>query len=83
MRARASTRLSSEDGHSWLVIDDLARDHPVTPPELDAIEAFLMPLVHALLADAPDIRPGKTNPDTAPMPTPTYKRRNELLPEEI
>jgi hypothetical protein len=51
--------------------------------ELDAVEAFLMPLVHALLADAPDTQPGKTIPDTAPMPTPTHKRRNELLPEEI
>ena len=83
MRARASTRPSSEDDHSWHVVDDLARDHPVTPAELDAVEAFLMPLVHALLADAPDIQPGKTNPSTAPMPSPTHKRRNELLPEEI
>ena len=83
MKARTSTRLSSDDGHSWLVIDDLARDCPVTPAELDAIEAFLMPLVHALFADAGDIRPGKKNFGAAPMPTPTYKRRNELLPEEI
>jgi hypothetical protein len=83
MRARASTRPSSEDGHSWHVVDDLARDCPVTPAELDAVEAFLMPLVHALRADASDTQPGKTTPDTAPMPTPTHKRRNELLPEEI
>ena len=83
MRARASTRPSSEDGHSWHVVDDLARDCPVTPAELDAVEAFLMPLVHALLADTSDTQPGKTTPDTAPTPSPTHKRRNELLPEEI
>lgn len=82
MRARASTRPSSEDGHSWHVVDDLARGCPVTPAELDAVEAFLMPLVHALLADASDTQPGKTSPDTAPMPTPTHNRRNELMPEE-
>ena len=46
---------------SWRVVDDLAHDCPVTPAELDAVEAFLMPLVHALLADAPDTQPGKTN----------------------
>jgi hypothetical protein len=83
MRARASTRPSSEDGHAWHVVDDLARDCPVTSAELDAVEAFLTPLVHALLADTSDTQPGKTTPDTAPMPTPTHKRRNELLPEEI
>jgi hypothetical protein len=54
MRARASTRPSSEDGHSWHVVDDLARDCPVTPAELDAVEAFLMPLVHALFSDRAD-----------------------------
>jgi hypothetical protein len=51
--------------------------------ELDAVEALLMPLVHALLADLSDTQPGKTTPDTTPMPTPTHKRLNELLPEEI
>jgi hypothetical protein len=83
MKARTSTRPSSDDGQPWYVVDDLGRDCPVTPAELDAVEAFLMPLVHALLADASDTQPGKTNPDTAPMPTPTHNRRNELLPEEI
>jgi hypothetical protein len=83
MEARTPTRSSSDDSQPWRVVDDLARDHPVTPAELDAVEAFLMPLVHALLEDAPHIQPGKTNPDTAPTPTTTHKRRNELLPEEI
>ena len=52
MKARTSTRPSCHDSHSWRVVDDLTHDCPVTPAELDAVEAFLMPLVHALLADA-------------------------------
>ena len=83
MDARTPTRASSDGGHSWRVVDDLARDYPVTPAELDAVEAFLMPLLNALLADASGTQPGKTNANTAPTPTPTHKRRNELLPEEI
>jgi hypothetical protein len=51
--------------------------------ELDAVAAFLMPLVHALFVDTPDTQSGKTTPETAPMPGPTQKRRNELLAEEI
>jgi hypothetical protein len=51
--------------------------------ELDAVEAFLMPLVHALLADASDTQPGKTISSPTPNPLSTHKRRNELLPEEI
>lgn len=31
------------------VLDDLGGEYPVTPGELDAIEAFLMPLVEGLL----------------------------------
>ncbi len=82
-KVRRPTNSSCDDGQTWRVVDDLAHDCPVTPAELDAVEAFLMPLVHALLADAPDTQPGKTSPHTAPIPTPTHKRRNELLPEEI
>jgi hypothetical protein len=51
--------------------------------ELDAVEALLMPLVHALLADASDTQPGKTISSPTPNPLSTHKRRNELLPEEI
>jgi hypothetical protein len=83
MKARTFTRPSCDDRPVWRVVDDLAHDCPVTPAELDAIEAFLMPLVHALLADRSDTLAGKTNPNTAPIPSPTHKRRNELLPEEI
>jgi hypothetical protein len=78
MKAQASTRPSCGDGRSWRVVDDLARDYPVIPAELDAVEAFLMPLVHALLAGESNTQPGKTIPDNPPMPTPTHKRRNEL-----
>ena len=60
-KVRRPAKTSCDDGHSWRVVDDLAHDCPVTPAELDAVEAFLMPLVHALLADAPDTQPGKTN----------------------
>jgi hypothetical protein len=81
-RVRRSTREPQNDC-ARRVVDDLAHDHPVTPAELDAVEAFLMPLVHALLADASATQPGKTNLETAPMPTTTHKRRNELLPEKI
>lgn len=31
------------------VLDDLGGEYPVTPSELDAIEAFLLPLVEGLL----------------------------------
>jgi hypothetical protein len=79
---RQSTGKSRDEGE-WRVVDDLAHDHPITPEELDAVEAFLMPLVHALLADGATIQPGKTNFISAPIPIPTHKRRNELLPEEI
>jgi hypothetical protein len=82
-KVRKCANSSCDDGRIWCVVDDLAHDCPVTPAELDAVEAFLMPLVRALLADGSDTQPGKTNPNTAPMPSPTHKRRNELLPEEI
>jgi hypothetical protein len=83
MKARTSTRLSCDDGPIWRVVDDRAHGCAISPAELDAIEAFLMPLVHDLLADTSDTEPGKTNPDAPPTPSPTHKRRNELLPEEI
>jgi hypothetical protein len=48
-RMGKSCRKSSEDIHdesrAWRVVDDLARDQPVDPAELDAAEAFLMPVV--------------------------------------
>jgi hypothetical protein len=34
------------------VVDDLLRDDPVSASELDAVEAFLMPVVNAILSGA-------------------------------
>lgn len=82
-KVRTPARASRCDSPSWRVVDDLANDFPVTAAELDAVEGFLMPLLHALLADATDTPAGKTNPIIAPRRAPTYKRRNELLPEKI
>jgi hypothetical protein len=75
-------KTSCDDGLTWRVLDDLAHDCPVTPAELDAVEAFLMPLINALLVDTLDNPPGKTGPNPTPPSTPTHKRRNELLAEE-
>jgi hypothetical protein len=80
MKARPSTRPSCDDGPTLRVVDDLAHDYPIAAAELDAVEAFLMPLVHALLAERSE--PGKTVSNPATLPLPTHKRRNELLPEE-
>jgi hypothetical protein len=38
------------DRQSWRVIDDLPRAHCIDPAELDAIEAFLMPQLNAILS---------------------------------
>ncbi len=46
-------RHSTEDMAAWRVVDDFPDDVPVTPAELDAVEAFLMPLVNAIMAGAP------------------------------
>jgi hypothetical protein len=83
MKARTFTRLSCDDGPVWRVVDDLAHGCSVSPAELDAIEAFLMPLVHALLSGRSDTLAEKITPQTAQAPSPTHNRRNELLPEEI
>jgi hypothetical protein len=83
MKTRPSTRPSCDDGPTWRVVDDLAHDYLIAAAELDAVEAFLMPLVHALLAERSDSEPGKTTSNLTSLPLPTHKRRNELLPEEI
>jgi hypothetical protein len=46
-------QFSSQELAAWAVLDDFASDVSVTPAELDAIEAFLMPIVHAILAESP------------------------------
>jgi hypothetical protein len=47
---RRSRQLLAEDMAAWRVVDDFGVDVPVTPAELDAVEAFLMPLVNAIMA---------------------------------
>jgi hypothetical protein len=42
--------VSKDDRHSVRVIDNFPIDPQVTPEELAAIEAFLMPLVQELLS---------------------------------
>jgi hypothetical protein len=37
-----------DESRAWRVVDDLARDQSVDPAELDAAEAFLMPVVNAM-----------------------------------
>jgi hypothetical protein len=49
--ARSAAHKDTCDERQWRVVDNLDCGCPVTVAELDAVEAFLMPLVHALLAD--------------------------------
>lgn len=46
-----SQQFPSQEQAACIVLDDFARDIPVTLAELDAIEAFLMPIVNANLAE--------------------------------
>jgi hypothetical protein len=49
---RPGTRNESSDNRrTWRVVDDFPADVPVGSAELDAAEAFLMPLVNALLSE--------------------------------
>jgi hypothetical protein len=47
------TRAKRPDGdlQAWRVVDDLARAHCIEPAELDAVEAFLMAQLNAILSD--------------------------------
>jgi Resolvase, N terminal domain len=62
MSAVRKTDSLCSEGHLWRVVDDLTYEHPVTLAELDAVEAFLMPLVHALLAMTQTFSRGKQTP---------------------
>ena len=44
-----STRQSRE-GASWRVLDDFPKIIPVTPDELDVVEAFLLAELHAIIS---------------------------------
>ncbi|WP_095089995.1 hypothetical protein [Mesorhizobium sophorae] len=47
-RLHARKELSG-DRQVWRVVDDFPTDIPIGAAELDAVEAFLMPLVNAIL----------------------------------
>jgi hypothetical protein len=78
-RMGKSCRKSGEDIHDercqWRVVDDFARDHPIGPAELDAVEAFLMRLVNAILSGSDNVGPVDTMQKPQPSTAPTHKRR--------
>ena len=86
VRMGKSCRKSGEDihdeSHTWRVVDDFACPHPIDPGELDAVEAFLMPVVNAILSGSDKVGPVEAaqNPQTATPPT--HKRRKRPVLEE-
>jgi hypothetical protein len=48
-----SGRRKDEDVEGFAVVDDFDGNFPVTPAELDVVEAFLMPLVARIMAGEP------------------------------
>jgi hypothetical protein len=68
-----------DDNWTWRIVDDLAPDDPVTAAELDAVEAFLMPLLNAVLSDETNSSPGKATARAMVAAAPTHKRLNPLL----
>ena len=49
-RVRRTTRRLDDDRQAWRVVDDLPRVDCIDPAELDAVEAFLMPQLNAILS---------------------------------
>lgn len=49
-KARTRAKRTEDDSQAWRVVDDLARAHCIDPAELDAVEAFLMSQLNAILA---------------------------------
>jgi hypothetical protein len=47
---RATAKRPEDDSQAWRVVDDIARPHCIDPAELDAVEAFLMSQLNAILA---------------------------------
>ena len=65
-------KAKGEDG--WRVIDDFPKDMPVDGAELDAIEAFLMPLVRQILGEQPGDNSSTPSDSTAPQRAALRKR---------
>jgi hypothetical protein len=85
-RMGKSCRTSGEDirdeSHTWRVIDDFACPHPIDPAELDAVEAFLMQVVNAILSGEENIRPVEAVQKLPTATAPTHKRRKRPVLEE-
>jgi hypothetical protein len=66
-----------QDGKSedaWRVVDDFPQDIPVGDAELDAVEAFLMPLVRQILGETPGGNSLRPSDSTAPQRAALRKR---------
>lgn len=48
-----SKQATGDDRRTWRVVDDFPSEIPIGPAELDAVEAFLMKLVNAILSGVP------------------------------
>ncbi len=85
-RMGKSCRTSGEDlqdeNHAWRVVDDFACPHPIDPAELDAVEAFLMQVVNAILSGAHKIEPVEAGQKLPTATAPTHKRRKRPVLEE-
>jgi hypothetical protein len=81
-----SCRTSGEDIHddrqAWRVVDDFACPHPIDPAELDAVEAFLMQVVNAILSGADKIALVEAVQKLPTASAPTHKRRKRPVLEE-
>jgi hypothetical protein len=71
-----------DEGRTWRVIDDFAFPHPIDPAELDAVEAFLMHIVNAILSGEGNIRPVEAVQKLPTATAPTHKRRKRPVLEE-
>jgi len=65
MKVRPSSSQACGDDPACRVVDDLADKYPITSAELDAVEAFLMPQLNAILGGKLN---GVERPFAAPRP---------------
>jgi hypothetical protein len=70
---RATAKRPEDDSQAWRVVDDVARAHCIDPAELDAVEAFLMSQLNAILAADTKMFKKSRRPRAS-----TRKRRNIL-----
>ncbi|WPP04528.1 hypothetical protein [Methylocella tundrae] len=62
-----SRQAAGDDRRARRVVDDFPADVSVGAAELDAVEAFLMPLVHAIMSGTPPAANGLEKPVDAPL----------------